>query len=597
MGRASRPDRPVEPLGPEAARADVGGLRTRPARRSRRRAVVVLLSVGGVLAAGVLGRGTTVFDASDGTPPVVATAPEGPPVADEGALAAGATRLRAVARKDADAAPDAVAGAARASTPGGDVAPASESVSGAAPTSAAGVVALGGFLAVAPASVTDEVTGSAPPPMPVTLDDLVGRVGAFGLREGTDASRRAWTGVARVVRTSADGTEPPDDTEEPVGTAVRGRVVGEDDRPVAGAEVVLWSSFYVRQAYYDHRVRQIGRGRTDGDGRFEVRALALDTVHFGAGGAVLADVRHDAWADVVAQPVAGIAPGRDSDVGTLRLPARPSRLSGTVLDFDGRPVVGAVVVVSGAFVPVDYDKTERHVVLAECPRATTDAQGRYAIEGFAAGTHEASVHVRLDCVLHQPLRIDGEATWSPHVRAGHEVRGRVVDPDGNPVEAAVVVGGGNWTPSNADGTFWLDNVAVGPLRLEVFHHAWSRQPFDDVATDGDALELRLQRRLPRVTWTVRRPDGSPASVVAIDWTWAPGGGPTPFSPDSRYWHAPSGVHAVVVADGAVGARVSVADGAAATLGADALVEGARVDVALVAPPPPPAASAPTPGGG
>ncbi len=60
----------------------------------------------------------------------------------------------------------------------------------------------------------------------------------------------------------------------------------------------------------------------------------------------------------------------------------------------------------------------------------------------------------------------------------------VVAPDGTPVEAAVVVGGGNWTPSNADGTFWLDNVFPGPLRLDLFHHAWRRATFLDVATDG-----------------------------------------------------------------------------------------------------------------
>ena len=246
-------------------------------------------------------------------------------------------------------------------------------------------------------------------------------------------------------------------------------------------------------------------------------------------------------------------------------------------------MAGAVVRVSGALDPTAYDKTERMIVLDACPAAVTDEQGRYRLEDFAPGAHEISVHIRIDCVVHGSMQLDGDVDWSPRVLAGNAIRGRVVDPQGEPVAAAVVAGGGNWTPTNADGTFWLDNVQKGPFTLLVVHHDWRASTVPNVPTNGDELTLTLSAPLPRVTIAVVTAAGEPVPLVAIDWTWPPGAGPRPFSTESRYFHDPLGSFALVVPEGAIGATVSDAKGGTHALEAGDLVDGVRRAISLAAP--------------
>ena len=355
---------------------------------------------------------------------------------------------------------------------------------------------LGAAFALAPGAVRDDITGHAPSPLLRPRSEVVGRVGPYGVRDGWAPGGLGWVGMASLRRDDGSHAAATDDTQDPVTTAVHGVVVAEDGSPIRDAQVILYSSFYLRQAYYDHRVRQLGRVLTDASGAFDLRPVDLDTVHFGADGEIFVTVRHPSYPDLVAQVLPGIVPGQESDVGRLVLPARGATIRGVVLDLEGRPVAGAVVRVSGAMNPVDYDKTERLVVLDACPSATTDAEGRYLLADFAGGVHEVSIHIRLDCVVHGSERWEGDREWSPRVQAGNQVRGRVVDPEGAPVAAAVVFGGGNWTPTNPDGTFWLDNVLAGPLTLEVAHAAWHTVVVPGVATNGDDIVVAERERLP-----------------------------------------------------------------------------------------------------
>jgi hypothetical protein len=224
-------------------------------------------------------------------------------------------------------------------------------------------------------------------------------------------------------------------------------------------------------------------------------------------------------------------------------------------------------------------------VLDVCPAAVTDEQGAYVLADFAPGVHEISVHVNVDCVVHESATWTGERTWSGRVRAGHAVRGRVVDPDGRPVGAAVVIGGGNWTPTDGDGTFWLDNVDPGPLRLDVVHHAWRTVVVPDVATDAEEVTIAFVTPLPRVTLTVVDAKEAAVPLVAIDWTWPEGGGPGLFTPDSRFWHDAGGVFSVVVPEGAVGGSVSAATHATHVLAPEDLADGARPRIVLADLPP------------
>jgi protocatechuate 3,4-dioxygenase beta subunit len=439
---------------------------------------------------------------------------------------------------------------------------------------------------LAPGDVADLVRPAAPLPVSLRRTDLLGATGAYGLRPGGIPTWPRWVGVAHVQDDERTQGAKAEDTLEPVATGVRGRVAQSDGSPVRGAEVILYSCFYLRQAYYDHRVREIGRAFTDEEGVFDLRPVDLDTVHFGRDGEVLVTVRHARLPDVVAQRLDGLDPGRESDVGTLVLPEEGAVVFGQVRDLQGRPVQGAVVRASGMMNPVDYDKTERMVVLLACPSTITDAEGRYRLEDLAPGVHEVSVHVRLDCVIHERRTWQGEGEWNPRVRTGHDVRGRVVDPDGRGVAAAVVRGGGNWTPTNPDGTFWLDNVDPGPLAIDVSHHAWRRRTFPAVSTDGADVTLALQEPLPRVTIEVVDPEARPVTLVEIAWLWAPGRFADEFTPDSPHWHDPRGLFDVTLPEGAAGLVLSREGYLSFGLPVADLVDGAHVRVALVVPPGP-----------
>ncbi len=442
----------------------------------------------------------------------------------------------------------------------------------------------------APGSVVDELGSAEERPLELPRAYVVGQPGAYGIRGdfGTTGSY-TWQGLATLTHDARAPTEAEEDTKDPAKAAIRGSIVDAEGEAIPGAEVILYSSFYVRQAYYDHRVRQIGRVLADAKGVFEVRPVDLDTVHFGGNGEVLMTVRHARYADIVATRLRGIRPGQAIDIGRVLLPSRSAKLSGVIRNLKGEPVVGAAVRASGDMTPSDYDKTERMIVLDACPTAITDENGAYELTDFAAGEAVLSIHVNIDCVRHERRRLGGESTWSPRVLAGGEVRGRVVDGSGDPVAAAVVAGGGNWTPSNADGTFWLDNIQPGPLTIEVAHHLWYAVSVKDVATDGkEDIELVLETRLPRVTIQVVDEAGEPIPLVAIDWTWPKGQGPGLSTPDSRFWHDPKGVSEVIVPEGTEGATISIPEAnRVGTIAPAELTDGAELRVVLREPAPVP----------
>jgi len=412
-----------------------------------------------------------------------------------------------------------------------------------------------------------------------------GRVDLLGRRvdgEGPwlpDGRGLSFTGMAQVDHEDA-GAAVEEEIEEPLVTAVKGRILTDGD-PVAGAEVILYSTFYQRHARYDHHVREVGRTVTDGYGVFDLRPIGLDTVHFGSNGEVLLTVHRAGFGSIVAKRLDNLQPEVENDLGAFDLQPVSPVLYGVIRDLAGRPVPGAVVRVSGSVNPVLYDKTERMIILKDCPAAVADDEGRYRLEGFAAGTQHVSVHVNIDCVLHfDATYAPGEHEWSPRVLAGNSVRGRVVDAEGVGIAAAVVSGGGNWTPTGADGTFWLDNIQPGPFPVLVAHHLFHSVHVPQVAAGTEDLEIVMDAPLPRVQVLVATEESSePVPLIAIDWLWARGA-PPPFAPVSRFWNAADGRYDVVVPEGAVGARLSATGRVTVDLGQEALEDGRVIELAL-----------------
>lgn len=416
------------------------------------------------------------------------------------------------------------------------------------------------------------------------------RVDLLGRRvDGTgpwlaDGRELAFTGMAQIDHEDA-GEAIEEEIEDPLVTAVVGTVLS-DGEPVAGAEVILYSTFYQRHARYDHHVREVGRMLTDGYGVFDLRPIGLDTVHFGSNGEVLLTIHREGFGTVVAKRLNNIQPEVENDLGTFELSRASATLVGIVRDLQGEPVEGAAVRVSGVVNPVLYDKTERMIILKDCPTAVTNAAGEYRLESFATGDQRVSLHVNIDCVTHfQGSYPAGEHRWDASVQAGNFIKGRIVDAAGYPVAAAVISSGDNWTPSNADGTFWLDNIVPkSSIDLQVAHHLFACEYMSGVALDTEDLEIVMSGSLPRFELVVTdAASDEPVELITIDWHWAGGRPPHQFVPTSRNWHAASGRFDVVVPEGAVGAHVGASSLEPRTIEPTEIEDGRVTAIALERP--------------
>lgn len=434
--------------------------------------------------------------------------------------------------------------------------------------------------------VAPRAPGRAPWPSPRLGDPLrtPARTVRSILEEGLVAMRPLF-GMAEVEREDdpvdpESEVETADEIEDPLVTAVLGTVVDAAGAPIAGAEVVLYSSFYRRHVKYGRHVREVGRSVAGDDGAFDLRPIRMDTVHFGADGEILLTVRHEGYAPIIAARQNGIVPEQENDLGALTLSPEALTLTGIIRDTQGRPVEGAYLRASGHVNPVLYDKTERQVILKDCPTAVTDVDGRYALAGLPRGRQHISIHVNIDCVWHGDLTLrTNPQTFSLSVLAGGSVRGRVMDPDGHAIAAAVLHGGGNSTHSYADGTYWLDNITQGPFTLWVVHHLYRAVQVPGVMAGEENRDVVLDRPLPRVTLIVTEKEGgTPIDVIAIDWRLTPGGPPRESVPDSPFWHRGGGHYEVVVPERARGAFVSAEGYPPIEVAPDDMKDGAEIPI-------------------
>jgi uncharacterized GH25 family protein len=144
---------------------------------------------------------------------------------------------------------------------------------------------------------------------------------------------------------------------------VKGRVVDQRGRPVAGVPVTLsWSRMLVSEKQMQHM--GLGSGldfiRTDQDGRFDSQALW-------PGDRYKASVESKLFARAETPEVRGSA-GQVHDFGTIALVEATEHLAGQVLDSDGKPIAGARVFNRG-----------------DSPRptsTTTSGDGRFRLEGL-----------------------------------------------------------------------------------------------------------------------------------------------------------------------------------------------------------------------
>ena len=305
-----------------------------------------------------------------------------------------------------------------------------------------------------------------------TPDATTDRAGGFVLDDLPEGEPRHLVVAAAGHRTEAVlGVRPP--TAEPLlvrldpVSSLRGRVVDEEDEPVAGARVhVEW-----RFVLPDDPLRRpsgdlVERiGTTGGDGVFEVADVPA--------GAVTLAVSTDEHA-----PLDGVevrVPQAADDPELVLVLREGARLEGRVSTDAGDPVEGARVA-------------------GEAQTGVTDAEGRYAISGLAAGEETVRLFHPDYPRQERVVRIEeGVNVLDFELPAGTEVTGRVVDAAGEEVAGATVAlapldrfrGSSYRARSGEDGGFRLAPVAAGRYRLQ--------GEADGFAGGGDAIAVTVAR--------------------------------------------------------------------------------------------------------
>jgi protocatechuate 3,4-dioxygenase beta subunit len=415
----------------------------------------------------------------------------------------------------------------------------------------------------------DPATGVAPAVAP-------GRAPEVALAEYVARGSTAVAGAAELV-----GERKPA-VEDGVPVALSGRVVeAEGGAPIAGARVLLSSTFYVRRYFYDQHLREVASAATDADGRWSVERLNVDPAHFGRGGRLTMSVTADAHAPALAVSIADASPGVANRVQDVALRRAAETLRGQVLDlWEGRPVVGARVYATGAISPVTYPKDERAALFVGAPWAVTDADGRFTIEGLGSGLQTISVHGTDDCIGWTTVTLPHAAELAVRTR---QLRGRIegttVDPQGAPVALVTVTCDDNSTHSFADGHFALENFRGDAVTIRFLHPDWAPVVLEGVRDGTTALVVRLERPRIEVVLEVRdRDTGAPVPRVQLLFTFAAGSAPPPPTSPERL--AADGRYRLRLPAGATHVAVAAADRATESVPVAGLADGDRVAVTL-----------------
>ncbi|MEZ5967181.1 MAG: carboxypeptidase-like regulatory domain-containing protein [Planctomycetota bacterium] len=216
--------------------------------------------------------------------------------------------------------------------------------------------------------------------------------------------------------------------------------------------------------------------------------------------------------------------GQDLDLGDLQL-AHGGRLLGTVVDADGGAIAGARVEVR----PLARSAWPAAVDLATLFAPTqTDAGGNFALARLPAGQYQlvASAPGRQTAHVGPRTVRDADDTTTPPIvlATGFALCGRVLGPDDRPIDGARVrlrkLPNGPRiearAESAADGTFTVEALPPGPLRIEVEREGFLGCTRDDVAPERqEVLVLHLEAGL-RIAGAVRDAGtGSPIEVFAV----------------------------------------------------------------------------------
>jgi RNA polymerase sigma factor (sigma-70 family) len=388
-----------------------------------------------------------------------------------------------------------------------------------------------------------EVRAAGRPSTRVAQTDADGRYAIRGLHteaEWSDDVDVTAVGYAKLAhRVPSFSSEPVQlDFQLRAGHTAKGRVLGPDDWPLAGALVIASG----RGSSGDTQFVDEKSIRTGRAGTFLLADLAPEVRH-------TLFVRKDGFGTKVYAFPIDEADRTSIDFGDLRLP-EPAMLLGRVVDEKGAPVPDTFVSLDGTNSDrLRFSDPSRGLVQSRSMLRSgrTDDQGRFGFADISPGDYllTATGMKGSATSAHSAVRIaEGEVNEGLELvlRIGLLLEGRVLDPAGNPRPGmSVSVFREPHSPgareaydiTRGDGSFHIQGLDDGTYTIRV-------ESFFDGAEDLAIGRLSgipagsrdLTVLLPRAEWiagTVLGPDGAPAADAQVqaadpgsdsaEWDW------------------------------------------------------------------------------
>lgn len=293
---------------------------------------------------------------------------------------------------------------------------------------------------------------------------------------------------AGYAKGSAPGVQVP--SEEPVrvvlqpSSAVEGRAVDADGKPVAGARILLIADAPagMGRGFVMFSSDSVKEARSGDEGSFRIEDVPPGTYQLKA----MASGRQ-------AADKSGLEVRSGQDLTGVEIVLMSGGIvEGRVLS-SGRPVAGARIEVAEPAVV----GTSRMLIQSG---TASDGDGYYRLDGVAPGPRTLKAQREGFSTAVRDLEVKpGENTVDFALEAGVEVTGRVVDDAGTPVPGARVAlsEGWNWnlpsTVTRPDGSFTLSGVPDGTYRIGAEKDGYARNEGQQLTVSGNmsGVEIRL----------------------------------------------------------------------------------------------------------
>ncbi len=418
----------------------------------------------------------------------------------------------------------------------------------------------------------------------VTQEDgtfvLSGLGGAGGNRSVTfNVTATGFARARRDVKVEDDREVAENFELQPTGL-VTGRVVNSNGEPISGARVMA-----KRASDSASSVEQIlSNDLSDRDGKFQLSGIE-------AGENTVVRVKKAEFLDGASAAFA-VEPSGALALDPILMQLGGS-LGGTVLGADGKPIAGAMVIVTS--------EGETELQQAGNPSSPTSSRGEFLIQGLKSGTVDLVVKAvhhlekRLVAIEIQEGRLHGDI--KVQLEMGNTVSGVVLDSKGKPIVSAEIVGKDFAqgmkeirTSSGNDGTFTVEGIlAADVVELSVSHESFTAYNDPKVRVGSTDLKIVLQE-LGSLRGIVVDSKGVPIATAFTVQAQNPTAKDPRKQPKTQtytsadgsfeYKGVPAGTYTVFVRSPQYSAwsrkNVQLSDGEVVDLGAIELEEGGRV---------------------